>query len=73
MHAVYMRSIKSPEGASFQMPERYRLKHNPNLSVFSQLPDDPEGDSCYMEDSFVVGSDHEFGDSGKIQFSIQKN
>ncbi|XP_054758508.2 Fanconi anemia group M protein-like [Lytechinus pictus] len=56
MHAIYMKSVKSPPvpgpGGRFKMVQH----HSPDLDVFSQVP---QQDATYMEDSFVVQGDDE--------------
>ena len=62
MHAIYMRSVRSPGDCSGGTRGRYKLayNHNTHLDVFSQRPPGGrhEEESQYLEDSFCVG-DHE--------------
>lgn len=56
MHAMYMKSVRSPPvpgpGSRFKMAHR----HSPDIDVFSQVP---LQDATYMEDSFVVQGEEE--------------
>lgn len=58
MHAIYMRSTKSP-GTSHAGLERYRAKYNTasRFEVFSQVHEDEEFDEDYEKDSFCIGDD----------------
>lgn len=55
MHAVYLKSVRSP----ISIPNRFKLQYkHRDIDVFSQAPQE-EDESQYMEDSFCVGEDFE--------------
>ena len=64
MHAVYMKSVRSPHMA--HIPSRFKLQYDydRHLDVFSQAPAEDEGESRYEEDSFCVNSDYMDEESG---------
>uniref|UniRef100_A0A096M619 FA complementation group M n=1 Tax=Poecilia formosa TaxID=48698 RepID=A0A096M619_POEFO len=59
MRGVYLKSVRSPAvRGKFKMS----YKNHQNMDIFSQVP---EMDETYAEDSFVVGSDEEDGESNE--------
>ncbi|KAL5008399.1 hypothetical protein ScPMuIL_013980 [Solemya velum] len=55
MHAVYLKSVRSP----ISIPNRFKLQYrHRDIDVFSQPPQE-EDESQYMEDSFCVDDDFE--------------
>lgn len=67
MHAVYMKSIRSPAGNKLLHParNRFRMSHKgaSNDNIFSQVP---RQDVTYMEDSFVVGGEDDREETGNM-------
>lgn len=65
MHAVYMKSVRSP---GFSRQNRYKLKYNTDYTnVFSQI-DESEEDDCYEQDSFCVDEEECDYEGSLVQF-----